>query len=333
MALIICPECGKEYSDRASACPNCACPTHRADKEEAPISDSSYSETNKKRNSHSFLTILIVLILTAAAVWYLFRVQSYNDGLNALYVGEYATARNCLEGLNYKDSELILNDISFLEDLEKIVEQGIADSNEGVDITKAAARTFEKISKYQSVQFYTDNLDQMVDQYLEGLERIANAFDYDSPNAIEYEILVGSYYCDFVIVNLHDNIGFMQNSPEYETAYTGIISQDEAFLTAFTEIGEKGHVTAKNGDFWYNTVTLYLKNDTTYNAKLVFIFNFNDYSGDKLLETIASDVVEIKPDSEYSVSVNVPQSAKSGYSVNYSYYVLDIDIPNPVANP
>lgn len=144
MALIICPECGKEYSDRASACPNCACPTHRTDKEGAPISDSSYSESTKKRNNHSFLTILIVLILTVAAVWYVYRVQAYNDGLNALYVGEYATARNYLEGLNYKDSELILNDISFLEDLEKIVEQGIADSNEGVDITEEAARTFKK---------------------------------------------------------------------------------------------------------------------------------------------------------------------------------------------
>ena len=28
MALIVCPECGKEYSDKASACPNCGCPTN-----------------------------------------------------------------------------------------------------------------------------------------------------------------------------------------------------------------------------------------------------------------------------------------------------------------
>ncbi len=27
MALIICPECGKEFSDRAPACPKCGCPT------------------------------------------------------------------------------------------------------------------------------------------------------------------------------------------------------------------------------------------------------------------------------------------------------------------
>lgn len=29
MALIKCGECGKEFSDKASACPNCACPVER----------------------------------------------------------------------------------------------------------------------------------------------------------------------------------------------------------------------------------------------------------------------------------------------------------------
>lgn len=27
MSLIICEECGKEFSDKASSCPNCGCPT------------------------------------------------------------------------------------------------------------------------------------------------------------------------------------------------------------------------------------------------------------------------------------------------------------------
>ena len=27
MALITCTECGKEFSEKASACPNCGCPT------------------------------------------------------------------------------------------------------------------------------------------------------------------------------------------------------------------------------------------------------------------------------------------------------------------
>lgn len=34
MALIKCPECGKEFSDKAQACPNCGCPTSEAKNQE-----------------------------------------------------------------------------------------------------------------------------------------------------------------------------------------------------------------------------------------------------------------------------------------------------------
>lgn len=30
MALIKCSECGKEFSDKANACPNCACPVEQS---------------------------------------------------------------------------------------------------------------------------------------------------------------------------------------------------------------------------------------------------------------------------------------------------------------
>ena len=33
MAMIKCTECGKEYSDKASACPNCGCPVSYSAKE------------------------------------------------------------------------------------------------------------------------------------------------------------------------------------------------------------------------------------------------------------------------------------------------------------
>ena len=32
MAIVACPECGKQVSDRASACPNCGCPISSAPK-------------------------------------------------------------------------------------------------------------------------------------------------------------------------------------------------------------------------------------------------------------------------------------------------------------
>ena len=33
MALIKCSECGKVFSDKATACPNCACPTELIERE------------------------------------------------------------------------------------------------------------------------------------------------------------------------------------------------------------------------------------------------------------------------------------------------------------
>ena len=109
MALIICPECGKEYSDLASACPNCACPTSRPVRT-VPSSDvPSHVETSRKHGYGSLLAVLISVALVAVGAWYIYRVQSYNNGLSAMYNGEYSAARSYLDGINYKDSNLVLN--------------------------------------------------------------------------------------------------------------------------------------------------------------------------------------------------------------------------------
>lgn len=45
MALITCSECGKEFSSKASACPNCGCPTSEMNinpkEDESPAEDLS----------------------------------------------------------------------------------------------------------------------------------------------------------------------------------------------------------------------------------------------------------------------------------------------------
>ena len=44
MALIICPECGKQFSDKAAACPNCGCPTSEIVTGAAPKNNSAEAE-------------------------------------------------------------------------------------------------------------------------------------------------------------------------------------------------------------------------------------------------------------------------------------------------
>lgn len=323
MALIICPECGKEYSDRAKACPNCACPAPHIGSMETSDNEAVQPKAKKK---HSIIPSIILIALLAVGAWYAYRIWLYHDGLNAMYSGNYSTARKRLENLDYSDSKWVLNDISFLEDMEAIVREDISRDYNDTDIMEAATQTLKRIWKYQAVEFHTEGFDSIVDQYTEGLERIVNADDYESANAVQFEILAGKYYCDQVIVNLHENLGFMQNSTVYDEVYTDILSEEEAYLTAFNDLAEGGHIETRSGDFWNSSVKLYMRNDTDYRFEQAYIFNFCKYNTEELLDTVTTDILEIEPHSEYTVSIDVPQSARNGYSVNYSYYILDVDI-------
>lgn len=69
MALINCPECGKEISDQAATCPNCG----------NPISSSATPKTEvKKRNIQKLLAVLLTfisligLIATEGRVYWVF---------------------------------------------------------------------------------------------------------------------------------------------------------------------------------------------------------------------------------------------------------------------
>lgn len=46
MALIKCPECGNEISDRAVSCPNCGCPIFAEDKEKNNFNNTDNEKTD-----------------------------------------------------------------------------------------------------------------------------------------------------------------------------------------------------------------------------------------------------------------------------------------------
>lgn len=48
MALIKCPECGKEISDRAASCPNCGCPVEKTQTDNPPLANRKIQEDYTK---------------------------------------------------------------------------------------------------------------------------------------------------------------------------------------------------------------------------------------------------------------------------------------------
>lgn len=62
MALIICPECGKEFSDKAPACPNCGCPTSEIQKDLQPKSNSfGKKETEEYALTYDNISMSIIV--------------------------------------------------------------------------------------------------------------------------------------------------------------------------------------------------------------------------------------------------------------------------------
>lgn len=83
MALIKCPECGKEISDSAASCPNCGCPIRQESIEHL---QEEYEEDEEESNSelwkndivYGVLSIMIVVFATIMA----FRI---NDGIGLAF--------------------------------------------------------------------------------------------------------------------------------------------------------------------------------------------------------------------------------------------------------
>ena len=65
MALISCPECGREISDKAPACPHCGAPTKVADKNEE---ERKKARTKQRANTQGFGCLLIIIGVILAAV-------------------------------------------------------------------------------------------------------------------------------------------------------------------------------------------------------------------------------------------------------------------------
>lgn len=82
MALIKCAECGKEFSDKASACPNCACPVERKQEDIKDYKDLTREEQSAlisymkdKGALHSptetaFCIIALIVMFLGAFVWW-----------------------------------------------------------------------------------------------------------------------------------------------------------------------------------------------------------------------------------------------------------------------
>ncbi len=138
MALIQCPECGKEISDKASTCPNCGCPI----KVDASNVISSTENTNSINNNQistanpkNKLPIIVICALIAVALLVVLVIkiipkkdnveevvteattednsqEVYDEAIKLIETGDYEGAKAKFETIkDYKDVSTILDQI------------------------------------------------------------------------------------------------------------------------------------------------------------------------------------------------------------------------------
>ena len=73
MALIKCPECGKEISDEATSCPNCGHPMRKMEASAPPLNQ-------PKKKKHGCLIAVLVFVVIAFAGWFAAIMGTANNG-------------------------------------------------------------------------------------------------------------------------------------------------------------------------------------------------------------------------------------------------------------
>lgn len=176
MAIIRCPECNHEVSDRATACPNCGFPISEAAKQNSTNQSASNPTTQtgqpqagpnapqqpNKTRATSTITIISLLIvaLAGAAVWYLFfRGGSDEDERIA-----YETIIRYEQEDKLDSLEEALNDYFDLYNSDAYHYSQLKELNDRFSTERADWSAFNKVASAEAIH-------QFLDQHPDGFFR------------------------------------------------------------------------------------------------------------------------------------------------------------------
>lgn len=162
MALIKCPECGKEISDKANSCPSCGFPIQQKIKNEKNVSGKEHKLIKKQRvgwkgglkkhkiNRIHLICVLIAMVVLTIITVFIIKNAAYNNAVKAFESKKYLEAYNYFKNSDYRKSSIYLQ-----ETLEKYCDYLIANK------------------QFYDVKFY---LDQITDKSI--ANKISNESNY-----------------------------------------------------------------------------------------------------------------------------------------------------------
>lgn len=120
MALIKCPDCQKDVSDKAEKCPFCGCPINPSiTNSPSETSAISYSYSKPAPSPKKIALLIVAVFLVTIAIIFGFvlpkqKKSSYQQALTLLEKGNYEEGQQLLlKNPNYKDTQNILEEIKY----------------------------------------------------------------------------------------------------------------------------------------------------------------------------------------------------------------------------
>lgn len=117
MALINCPECNKEISDKVKTCPNCGYPFVVEDTIKQVKSIGLSELVQKKKKLITIIAGMILLIIVSGTIYYQQTIkpkQMYGSAIELLEKGKYEDANKILSQItDYKDVKTIQKQIKY----------------------------------------------------------------------------------------------------------------------------------------------------------------------------------------------------------------------------
>ena len=314
MALIVCPECARQISDRATVCPHCGFPIS---KEDMPVRTAKPAKTRR-----IFVIVGLIAVLAAgvmAGKWYLTnsdpeaalekayleasqrynsgdykgamsRLESlgdykntaelmlsckYNLGYEAMKDSKWRIAASYFKDLNYESSENLLVDCRFMMALEESVLYRMEIiSKESWDERSLISTELAYLEEFRTAAFYDVVLGMYAGSYIDGLEDQLESLNYGRNSNAQMNWYAGTVTKMQVLDMLYRNFGFMEDNKDFVGTYINQLGYYEKWLDAMNSMEVNGHKRVKDPEGNELYVEYYLKNDTMYTSTQTFTVTF-----------------------------------------------------------
>lgn len=328
MALIQCPECQKEISDKSKVCIHCGYPldfseeintqktTTTVDKIVAPTIK---TKRNKKINKKVILTFFIAVLLIGGIIFY--KPALYNIAMNKMEAENFETASTFFETLgDYADSNYyyeecqrhIYADYDFLNALEESILKR-REQNDSITDYKTLTKTeLAYLEEFENKEFYDNNLKAYAKSYIKGLNTQKEAL---SLKHIDYTIKwrAGQIHRYSVLNSLYEKYGFLKDDKEFVATYINEVETLKKELIAYQRIDQDIQeqiydidsisVASKNAK-------VPLTNNTNYKYDLKVVIIYYDKDG-KTLDEDYNYEYDVVQNEKITVKVPCPNSWKT----------------------